>query len=68
MIRDTIDSIKASLYERAASPFLSAFGLSWVVVNYRLILLLISDLKPKEKFDYIDTVLYPDTITNPWCI
>lgn len=36
------DSVAARLHERATSPFLSTFILSWLVINYDLVLLVLS--------------------------
>lgn len=57
---DLIKSFKAQLYDRVTSPLLSSFLISWALWNNRLFVVLIStDLKLKEKFSYVDNVLYP---------
>lgn len=57
---DLIKSFKAQLYDRITSPLLSSFLISWAIWNHRLFLALAtSDLKLKERFDFVDNVLYP---------
>lgn len=59
-MNDLINSFKAQLYDRVTSPLLSSFLISWVVWNHRLFLVsTTSDMKLKERFDFIDNVLYP---------
>lgn len=62
---DILNSIKAHLYERSTSPLAGAFVLSWLVWNYRLVMVFLSDLKLDEKFEYI-SMLYPDVWTCFW--
>lgn len=47
-------TVKAQLYERVASPLLFSFCISWIVWNYRLLLISFSSLAPLEKITYID--------------
>lgn len=63
MIKDVLNSIKAHLYERASSPLLGAFVISWGIWNYRFLLVLSSSLSIEEKFSYIDTKIFCDTYT-----
>jgi hypothetical protein len=57
---DLIKSLKAQLYDRVTSPLLSSFLLAWVAWNHRLFVVLISsDFKGREKFAYVDEILYP---------
>lgn len=57
---DLVKSFKAVLYDRVTSPLLSSFLFAWAAWNHRLFVVLISsDLKIKDKFEYVDTVLYP---------
>lgn len=63
-----LDSIKTTLQERIASPFLGAFALSWFAYNYRFIWVLFSDYDTDYKFSYIDIFLYPSSeiFWNHW--
>jgi hypothetical protein len=57
---DLIKSFKAQLYDRVTSPLLSSFLIAWTAWNHRLLaVFLTSDMKIKEKFAYVDEVLYP---------
>jgi hypothetical protein len=58
MVDDLIKSLKAQLYERASSPLLSVFVLSWLLWNYRFVSILFSTIPVIEKFNFIDTKLF----------
>lgn len=60
MIDEFSKSMKAVLYERTASPLSGALAVSWIIWNYRLIAVLLSDLAVQERFSYIDKVLYAE--------
>lgn len=60
MFKDLLDSLKAQLYERAVSPLLGSFVLSWLLWNYKLVLVVLSEESVLEKFRIIDEVLYYD--------
>lgn len=59
-MKDTgiVESIKTAVVERTVSPLFGSFVLSWSVINYRFFMAAFSDLKFKEKLDYIDQVLF----------
>jgi hypothetical protein len=67
MLDDLTKTIKAQLHERATSPLMGAFALSWAVWNYKFIALLLSSLPVLEKFTYIDKTLYP-TWEDRWLL
>jgi hypothetical protein len=63
-MRDIINSFKAHLYERTASPLIGSFIFYWLICNYKLIVILLTgDLKVEEKFDLIKTIYPQDTLT-----
>jgi len=64
MLDDLWKSVKASLYDRTASPLFGAVAISWVFWNYRLLVLLFADMPVSEKFNFIDSVLYPEGWTK----
>jgi polyhydroxyalkanoate synthesis regulator phasin len=65
-MQDFINSFKAHLYERTASPLLGSFVFYWIVCNYKLIVILFDgDMKVNDKFDLIKTI-YPQNIWIPW--
>jgi transcription elongation GreA/GreB family factor len=54
-MKDAMQSIKAYLYDRSASPLLGAYVLAWSVWNYRVIVILLSSqLSPGQKFLMIE--------------
>ncbi len=57
-MEDIFKSIKAYLYDRAASPLLGSFIVSWFVWNYRFFVILISAgyPTPEDKFSALDSL------------
>jgi DNA-binding PadR family transcriptional regulator len=51
---DLIKTIKLQLYERASSPLLFSFSISWIAWNYRWLLIVASSLPPSDKTLLID--------------
>ena len=58
MFEEISKSIKAELYERVSSPLFGAFSFSWMLWNWKFLLVLISGVKAVEKIKYIDGTLY----------
>lgn len=58
MFDELAKTVKAQLYERVSSPLLGAFTISWVVWNYRFVLLLLSSMPIADKFFYIDNNIF----------
>lgn len=58
MIEDVIKSVKASLYERTTSPLFGALGISWVVWNYKIFLVIFSAMPAPDKITYLRESLY----------
>jgi hypothetical protein len=58
VIEDITKSIKAELYERATSPLLGAFLVSWPIWNYKAILVLLSNLDVLSKVAILEGQLY----------
>ncbi len=58
MLDDIFKSIRAQLYERAVSPLMGSFVLSWSLWNYKFILLLFSEATIIEKYTLIEDVLF----------
>lgn len=59
-MRDIFDSIGAAVKDRFTNPLTGAFIISWLIWNYKLVVILISDMKPYVKFAYVQNNLYPD--------
>lgn len=62
MISDLYKDIKIQLYERATSPLLGSFVISWCLWNYKFLLVVFSSGKAFDKIARIEFVLYP----NAW--
>ena len=60
-LKDLWHSLNANLRERVSNPLYGAFILSWIVFNFRLLLVLAGDGGFREKIEFIDTALYPTT-------
>jgi len=55
MLKETFDSIKAALNERVTSPFLGAFSICWLIVNWKIpVLILKSDLPIEQTIAQIE--------------
>lgn len=57
-MQNIINSFKAHLYERTSSPILGAFIFYWIIFNYKLLIVIFSDLKPIDKFNEINASVY----------
>jgi len=60
MLEDISKSIRADLYERASSPLLGAFFTSWLIWNWKTVLVIFSGMEVIQKVNHIDTVIYSD--------
>ncbi|RZO86385.1 MAG: DUF1413 domain-containing protein [Oceanococcus sp.] len=62
-MQDILQSIKAYLYDRATSPLMGGFIISWSIWNYRFFLVLLAggDFTPEQKFQAIER-LFPTVI------
>ena len=61
-MEDIIKSIKATLYDRAASPLVGSFVLAWLVWNYDFVLAFFSGAELSYKLDYIQTYIFGNWI------
>lgn len=53
-------SIFSNIQDRAVSPLLGAFVISWSIWNYKLILAILAFIPLDDKISFIEQVLYPD--------
>lgn len=53
-MEDMVKAIRTYVYERASSPLLMSFGVSWILWNYRLLLIICSAMSPTDKLMAID--------------
>jgi hypothetical protein len=63
-VKDYFDSFSSHLKDRFFSPLSFAFLVSWLVWNYKFVLVFFSDMKPYVKFSYISGQVYPDLFTS----
>lgn len=60
---DTIKELSASvrdyLRDRTSNPIYGAFVVSWVVLNFRVLLVVFGDGSARDKIQYLDERLYP---------
>jgi|APLak6261703504_1056268.scaffolds.fasta_scaffold01105_5 hypothetical protein len=55
MGKDFWESITEWMHERVSSPILSTFTAMWVVCNYKVVIVLISENKYLDRFTYLDS-------------
>ena len=61
-VSDVLNSVKATLYERLSNPLLSTFIISWIIWNYKFVMVILSSsIDVIEKIDYIKFDLIPFT-------
>lgn len=58
MLDEIFKSIKAQLYERAVSPLMGSIIISWVIWNYKFVLLVFANIQVVEKYRIIDEVIF----------
>ena len=59
MLEEFEKSVKATLYDRLASPLIGSYVTAWCVFNYKVILIIFSDLQYTQKSEYIDALFVP---------
>lgn len=58
---EKIYEILDSIQKRLSNPILFSFLISWLIINYKLIIVIFNDEHYIKKFDYIYTQLYTET-------
>ena len=59
MLEEFEKSVKATLYDRLASPLIGSYVTAWCIFNYKIILIIFSDLQYTQKSEYIDALFAP---------
>lgn len=59
-MKDVVDHLLENIRYRSSNVFMFSFGATLIVSNYKLLVVLLSDVNFNEKFEYIDLKLYPD--------
>lgn len=57
-MEEIIKSIKAYLYDRTNSPLLGTFIVSWLVLNYKFIMVISSSMGVDDKFKYVEDNIF----------
>jgi hypothetical protein len=60
MIDDIVKATRDNLAERLTSPLLGSFAVSWVLWNYKFLVILLSDAGVTQTFTLIEAVAFPD--------
>lgn len=63
-LKELSDSLKSYFNERISSPLSGSFIVSWLLVNYKFVLLTFSDESIRTKYYIINEVLYPPNAAN----
>lgn len=66
-LKDFLDSLIRATRERFLNPLYVAFIVSWTVINYEVVLILLGSDSAAEKIQFIDSVLFPhdrDVVIN----
>lgn len=63
-IKQTFESIYETLKERIGNPFMGSTLLAWPIINYKFLIVALSDGKFIEKVYFIETYVYPNTETR----
>ena len=53
-IDDIVNSVKAELYDRSVSPLMGSFNISWLLWNYKFILIVFANIEIEKKIQYLD--------------
>lgn len=61
LMKEVLDSLTTTLRERLVSPLAGAFIVSWLIINYKVVVVLTSGMKPHVKFPYIEDVIWRDS-------
>lgn len=61
-MNELIKSFKVYLYDRVSSPLFGAYIISFCLWNWRLVLIIFSEMPILEKIAFIETVVFEDYI------
>lgn len=63
-MNDFFESLRQQINERLNSPLLGAYAISWILLNYQVLVVLLSDLAPSEKINLIDAHLTAPSLVH----
>jgi hypothetical protein len=58
-IKDVLESLRLHIRSRLSNPLYAAYIFSWVILNFRVLLVLFSEGEWEDKIQYIDERMYP---------
>jgi hypothetical protein len=58
--KDVFLSIRDWFKDRVGNPFFASFLVAWLILNWRVVLVLFSDMTALDKITWLDTRLYPE--------
>jgi hypothetical protein len=62
-MKDLIESLSVGVRDRLVSPLSGAFMVSWLVVNYKFILVFFGGMRTRDKITYVASDIFPDGLT-----
>jgi hypothetical protein len=65
-VRDVLDSVRAFVKARIANPLYVGYAFAWLILNFRLVLVLVGEGNWRDKIAYIDNSLYPKAWHWAW--
>ncbi|MGH8492482.1 MAG: hypothetical protein ACRERR_05180 [Moraxellaceae bacterium] len=65
---DLWEATKEHVKARFENPLLGAFALSWLIWNYKLIIIIVGKMDPTNKIDYIASQLYATNLQKIGCV
>ena len=63
MFEDTLNSIKVILHERISQPLIYSFVISWIIINYKLFIVIFGDANAGYKLALISENVF---MVSPW--
>lgn len=66
-MQEFLDGLRNQVNERLNSPMIGAYAFSWLFVNYKIPLLLLSDLSVHEKISQVDTLMHGSVAAASVC-
>ncbi len=61
MFEDSINAVKAILYERISQPLLYSFCLSWIIINYKFFIVFFGEANPQLKIELMKLYVFNST-------
>ncbi|MGC4059619.1 MAG: hypothetical protein QM749_01660 [Aquabacterium sp.] len=66
--KDLFDEVWTNIKARVENPFLSSFLISWIFVNYKVLIVLFGEGSYAPKIEYIESFLYGDVGVKWWSL